>query len=457
MSTTTRPWRTFAIACIAVFLVSIDSTVLYAAFPALRAAFSEATPGDVSWVLNAYTVVFAALLVPSGRLADLRGRKRMFLVGGTIFLAASLACGLAGSVELLVVGRGLQGIGAALLLPASLAIVLAAFPPSSRAVVVAMWGAVSGLAAAVGPSLGSLLVQHLGWEWAFFINLPIGGFALLRAASSLDESRNPDSGSPLDLVGVILVAGGVGALAFGLVRSESAGWSSAAVLAPIILGVVAVTAFVAWARVAPSPAIDLRLFDNRTYRFINLATLTFGIAFAMMFFSFFAFATGVWHWSVSHAGLAFTPSPLLVIPTSIVSGRFAARTGHKRLLVAGALVFGAGTLWLATMLPAEPAYVTRLLPGMVLIGVGVGMVLPSLSAAAVAELPPARFGIGSAVNQAIRQIGSVLGVAIAVILVGHASGVAAFHTAYLWQLSFALATAVLCAPVDTRPRRAALS
>lgn len=455
MSPTTRPWRTFAIACVAVFLVSIDSTVLYAAFPALRAAFSGATPGDVSWVLNAYTVVFAALLVPAGRLADLRGRKRMFLAGGAIFLVASLACGLAGSVEVLVVGRMLQGIGAALLLPASLAIVLAAFPATRRAVVVAMWGAVSGLAAAIGPSLGSLLVEHLGWEWAFFINLPIGGLALLRAAHQLDESRNPDSGAPLDVVGVLLVAGGVGAVAFGLVRSEEAGWSSPAVLGPLGGGLAVLAGFVAWARQVPAPAVDLSLFESRTYRYINLATLSFGIAFAMMFFSFFQFATGVWHWSVSHAGLAFTPSPLIVIPTSILSGRIAARAGHKRLLVTGALVFATGTLWLAAMLPAAPAYVTHFLPGMLVIGVGVGMVLPSLSAAAVAQLPPSRFGIGSAVNQAIRQVGSVLGVALAVVLVGGARTVGAFHTSYLWQGGFAIATAALCLPVDTRPRPAA--
>src|SRR5690349_8563027 len=170
------PWPIFRVASIAVFLVSIDATVLYAAFPALRRAFSGATPADLSWVLNAYTVVYAALLVPAGRLADLHGRKRMFLAGLGLFLLASLGCGLSGDVGALIAMRALQAVGAALLLPASLSIVLAAFPVERRAIAVSLWGAVSGLAAAVGPSLGSFLVDHWGWPWAFFLNLPLGGY-----------------------------------------------------------------------------------------------------------------------------------------------------------------------------------------------------------------------------------------------------------------------------------------
>ncbi|NVB77003.1 MAG: MFS transporter [Kofleriaceae bacterium] len=452
MEKVVSPWRTFAIACVAVFLVSIDSTVLYAAFPALRAAFPSASAADLSWVLNAYTVVFAALLVPAGRLADLRGRKRMFLVGTGTFLAASLACGLAGTVEALVIARMVQAIGAALLLPASLAIVLAAFPVTRRAVVVAMWGAVSGLAAAIGPSLGSQLVEHFGWEWAFFVNLPIGGVALWRAARSLGESKNPENGAPLDLVGVVLVVIGVGAIALGLVHSEAAGWGSPSVLGSLAGGLAAIALFVVWARRVKSPAIDLSLFENRTYRYINVATLTFGIGFAMMFFSFFQFMTGIWHYSVAKAGLAAAPGPLFVVPTSIVCGRIAARAGHKTLLVLGALVFGGGALWLASVPGTEPNFLGAWFPGMVMTGIGTGMVMPSLSGAAVAKLPPARFGIGSAVNQAVRQVGSVLGVALAVVLVGRAPTLGAFHSVFLWQLGFALATALLCLPVDTRPR-----
>jgi EmrB/QacA subfamily drug resistance transporter len=446
-----RPWRTFAIASVAVFLVSLDATVLFAAFPALRVAFPTASAADLSWVLNAYTVVYAALLVPAGRLADLRGRKRMFTTGVAVFLLASLGCALAGSVEVLVIARVAQAVGAALLLPASLSIVLAAFPATKRAIVVSLWGAVSGLAAAVGPSLGSLLVEHLGWQAAFLINLPIGGVALYKAVRTLDESTNPEAGAPLDVVGIALLIASVGLSAFGLVHSEAHGWQTPAVLGALGTGVLALAAFVVWARRVPHPAIDLSLFSNRTYAFVNLATLAFGIGFAMMFFSLFLFLSGVWGYSLAHAGIAAAPGPLLVIPSAVVSGRVAARAGHRRLLVGGALVFGAGALWSATMLEHVPAYLT-LLPGVVLTGIGTGMVMPSLAAAAVATLPPARFGVGSAVNQAVRQIGSVFGVALVVVLLGRAPSLASFDRVFYGQLVFALVTAVLALPVDTRPR-----
>jgi EmrB/QacA subfamily drug resistance transporter len=448
------PWPVFRIASIAVFLVSIDATVLYAAFPALRRAFPGVTPADLSWVLNAYTVVYAALLVPAGRVADLRGRKRMFLAGLGAFLIASLCCGLAGSVELLIAMRALQAVGAALLLPASLSIVLAAFPIEQRAIAVSLWGAVGGLAAALGPSVGSFLVDRWGWPWAFFLNLPLGGYAIWRGVRVLDESRNPELGARLDVIGVGLLIAGSGGLALGVVRSEALGWTAPGVVLATAGGAAALAAFVVWARRVPSPAIDLSLFRDRTYRYINLATLCFGIAFAMMFFQNFLFTTGIWHYSVARAGLAATPGPLLVVPTAILSGRFAARAGHKPLLVVGSLVYALGGVWFLRMPGLEPDYVGAWLPGMMFTGIGVGMVLPSLSAAAVAHLPPARFGVGSAVNQAVRQMGSVLGVALTVALAGHAAlTLGDFHRLCACEIALALVTAVLCAPVDTRPRR----
>ena len=178
------PWPIFLTASIAVLLISIDATVLYAAFPALSSAFSGVQPSDLSWILNAYTVVYAVLLVPAGRFADLYGRKRMFLIGLVIFLAASLGCGLAGQVWVLIGFRALQAVGAAALLPASLAVVLGAFPVERRAVAVSLWGAVSALGAAVGPSLGSWLIELGGWPWAFYLNLPLGIISVWEPAVS---------------------------------------------------------------------------------------------------------------------------------------------------------------------------------------------------------------------------------------------------------------------------------
>ena len=448
------PWPIFLTASIAVLLISIDATVLYAAFPALSRAFSGAQPSDLSWILNAYTVVYAVLLVPAGRFADLYGRKRMFLIGLVIFLAASLGCGLSAQVWVLIFFRALQALGAAALLPASLAVVLGAFAPERRAVAVSLWGAVSALGAAVGPSLGSWLIELGGWPWAFYLNLPLGIISVWGASRLLQTA--PPEGTParLDVVGILLLMVGVGAVALGLVRSEALGWTSAAVLGSLVGGVLTLLAFVWWARRVAAPAIDLTLFDNPTYRFVNLATLTFGMAFAMMFFSYFLFMSGIWHLSLAAAGVAILPGPLLVIPTSVVSGRLAARLGHRPLLVGGSLVFAAGALWTLLVPGLTPAYLTHWLPALLLTGLGTGMVLPSLSAAAVSRLNPARFGVGSAINQAVRQIGTVLGVAVTVALLGGASAqLADFRTVFGWEAALCLVTAVLCSAVDTRPQQ----
>ncbi|HIV69845.1 MAG TPA: DHA2 family efflux MFS transporter permease subunit [Candidatus Aquabacterium excrementipullorum] len=447
------PWPTFLLASIAVFLVSLDSTVLFAAFGAVRAGFPAASSADVSWVLNAYTVVYAALLVPAGRLADLHGRKRVFITGVLVFLLASLLCGLAPQVGWLIAARVLQAVGAALLTPASLAIVLSAFPADKRAVAVSLWGAVSGLAAALGPSIGSLVVDKLGWPWAFYLNLPLGLFSVWRGAQVLRESRNPDNAAPLDVPGVLLLVIGVGAIALGIVRSEALGWRAGAVWGSVAAGVLALLAFTRWARHTPAPAIDLTLFKDRTYRFVNLATLSFGMAFAMMFFGFFFFMTKVWHYTLPQAGVAVTPGPLLVIPVAVLSGRWAAKHGHRGLLVGGSLVYALGGLWFWTMAGPTPDYLHTWLPGMFLTGTGVGMVLPALSGAAVAHLPPQRFGIGSAVNQAVRQVGAVMGVAFTVALLGHEGlALADFKWLYGSHIALALVTALLCLPVRTGPR-----
>lgn len=446
------PWPVFAVASIAVFLVSIDGTVLFAAFDALRHGFPESTAADLSWVLNAYTVVYAALLVPAGRFVDALGRKRVFQIGLLLFLAASAACGAAPSVGLLVASRALQAVGAALLTPASLALVLGAFPAERRAVVVSLWGAVGGLAAALGPSAGAAVVDALGWRWAFLLNLPFGLLAWWRGRSRLTEWRGANRDASLDAVGIGLLISGVGALAFGIVQADVLGWRSLIVSASLVGGFLFLLGFVMWAKHTPNPAVDLSLFDDRTYRHVNAATLFFGIAFSMMFFAMFFFLMQVWHYSLAQAGLAVSPGPSLVVPVAMVAGRIAARVGHRPLLVIGSVLYAAGGLWLYLRIGPTPDYLGVWLPGLLMTGTAVGMVLPSLSGAAVARLAPARFGVGSAVNQAVRQMGSVLGVAATVAFVGHASPqIAEFRSLYMAHIALALVTAVLCLRIDTTP------
>lgn len=446
------PWAVFFVASIAVFLVSIDTTLLFAAFGALRAGFPGSTAADMSWVLNAYTVVYASLLVPAGKLTDTHGRKRIFQLGLMLFLVASAACGAATSVGMLVAARVLQALGAALLVPSSLALVLGAFPPERRAVAVSLWGAVGGLAGALGPSVGAAVVDALSWRWAFFINLPLGLLAGWYGRSRLTEWRNAGSRTPIDVPGIVLLIAGVGALSFGIVQSESHGWRSPIVAGWMAAGLGVLLAFVAWARSTPHPALDLSLFADRTYRYVNAATLAFGIAFAMMFFGLFFFLMQVWHYPLPKAGLAVSPGPLLVVPVAIAAGRWAARIGHRPLLVGGGLLYAAGGLWLYLRAGAEADFPGVWLPGMFLTGTAVGMVLPSLSGAAVARLAPARFGVGSAVNQAVRQMGAVLGVAATVAMVGQAHPrLEDFQHLYAAHIGLALLTALICLRVDTRP------
>ncbi len=427
--------------------------MLFAAFDALRHSFPGASAADVSWVLNAYTVVYAAMLIPAGALADAHGRKRIFLIGGAVFIAASAACGMAGSVGWLIAARVAQAIGAALLTPASLSLVLAAFPVERRSVVVSVWGAVGGLAAAVGPSLGSWVIAHAGWPWAFYINVPIGLIALWRGAARLQESVKPDARRRIDGVGMVLLIVAVGAIALAIVESDAGHRGATERVLIAAIGIGAAGAFIAWARTSKAPLVDLALFRHRTYRYANAATLTFGIAFAMMFLGFFFFMTGVWHYPLAQAGLAVTPGPLLVMPTAIITGRLAARWGHRPFLVGGALLYAASSLWFMTVPGLEPDYLHHWLPGLLLSGISVGLVLPSLSAAAVSALPPAHYAVGSAVNQAIRQIGAVLGVAITVALLGHATlGQGDFTLLYGLHMGLAVLTALFCIPVDTRPR-----
>lgn len=429
--------------------------MLFAAFEALRQSFAGTSAAELSWVLNGYTVVYAAMLIPAGGLADAYGRRRIFRLGLTLFLVASVACGAAPSVDWLIAARAFQAIGAALLTPASMSIVLAAFPTEKRAVAVSLWGAVGGLAAAVGPSLGSWVTASAGWPWAFYINLPVGLWALWRSASNIEEAVKPTERRNVDIVGLLLLMLAVGAIAMAIVESGELRWSAQQIAWVGAGGLLAGAGFVLWARTRDNALIDLSLFEHRTYRYVNGATLVFGTAFSMMFLGFFFYMTGVWHYTLPQAGLAVTPGPLLVMPTAIITGRLASRLGHRRFLVGGSLLYALSSLWFFLVPGNEPNYLLHWLPGLLMSGIAVGLVLPSLSAAAVNRLPVAHYAVGSAVNQATRQIGSVLGVAFTVALVGHATlQHSDFNAFYLLHGLLALLTGLLCWPVDTKPRAA---
>lgn len=445
-------WSRFTLIIAAVFLVSLDATAMVAAFPALRAHFPATAPATLSWVLNAYTLVYAALLAPFGGWTDRHGHKRAFRLGLTLFTAASIACSVAGQPGFLIVARIAQAVGAALLTPASLALALTCFPLEKRAVAVSLWGAVGALAAAIGPTLGSWLIDVFSWQAIFWVNVPLGLFIWQRSATRLAESVVTRAHRRTDWFGALLLSVGSGLLILGLVRTDTEGWLAWSTGLTIAAGILLISTFVGWARGRADAAVDLGLFRDVNYRFANLATLLFGACFGLMFLSFYLFMTSVWHYSQSRAGLAALAGPLLVIPFAMLGGKIAARQGHRVLLVSGGLLYALGQLWYYFRITTEPAYLTAWLPGQLVSGAAIGLVLPSLAGAAVARLPANALASGNAVNQAVRQLGMAFGIAIAVACVGHTSAsLADFLSVYLMLAGGGIGTALLALPINTRP------
>jgi EmrB/QacA subfamily drug resistance transporter len=449
-----KSWVTLALTSLALFAAFLDTTVLFVAFPSIRRSFPSVSDGELSWVLNAYSIVFAALLVPGGRLADQFGRKRLFLIGVAIFTIASMLCGLSGTPAMLIAWRAVQTAGGALLLPSSLALVLNSFPKSKRAIAVTTWGAVGGLAAATGPSLGGAVIQGLGWPWAFYLNLPVGLLAFFIGRKLLEESRDDSSGGLPDIAGIVLSIVGVGLLTFGIIQSKESGWLDRNVIAALLAGSAAVGLFLRQSAKSSAPVLDLSLFRDSNYRFSNAATLTFSIGFNAMYIASVLFLTQVWHYSTSLTGLALTPAPLIVVPFAIMSGRIAAKLGHRPIIVPGGLFFAAAGLWQFTLLSDHPSYLAQWLPATILIGIGVGLSISPLSSAAAHGLSAGRYAIGGAVNSAIRQLGSVLGVALAFALLGpHArnAGAEDFKPVFALMIVCGISTSMFALRLRTKP------
>lgn len=436
---TERPGRVLAVVSIAVFMASLDLFIVNIAMPDLAREFDGASLADLSWVLNAYAIVFAALLIPAGRIADRVGRRRAFAAGVAVFTAASLLCGIAPSVATLVAARVLQAIGAAFLMPTSLALLLPAYPPERRPVAIGIWAAVGGVAAAAGPPLGGLLVEA-SWRLVFLVNLPVGLFAIVAATRVLRESRDEGAERP-DLLGGVLLAGAIGVLALALVQAPDWGWGAPATIACLIGAAVGVAAFVARCATHPAPVVELPMLRVRSFAAANLAALLFFTAFAAMLLGNVLFMTELWGWSTLRSGLALAPGPLAAAVTAVPAGRLVARIGQRPVALAGGLLFAAGSAWAAWRAELQPAYAADLLPGLIVGGAGVGLTLASLSSAAAAALPPARFATGSAVFSTARQLGSVLGVALLVAILGSDTALDAFRAGWWFQVGVAIAAA----------------
>jgi NTE family protein len=436
--------------CVGAFLAFLDATIVNIAFPAIEKAFKGPSLSTLSWVLNAYNVVIAASLVPAGRLADRLGRRRIFLIGLLLFTVASAACAAAPAVGWLIAARVLQAVGAAMLLPASLALMLPLYPPERRQAAAALWGAVAAVASGAGPTLGGVLIQWASWRWVFLINVPIGVVAAAATLKLLRESRSETPSTP-DVLGAVLLAVALGALATGLVKGHEWGWGSARVLIAFAIAAAGFAAGALHAPRHPTPVLDPDVLRLRSVAVANVATILFATAFFAATLNNVLFLTGSWRWSELHAGLAITPTPLIAAVAAGPAGKIADRLGASAVIVPGTIIYLIGMLITHAIAPKGPDFWGHWLPGMVLIGTGVGLAFPALGGAALQGVADRAFGVASALNNTARTLGAVLGVSLLVVIFSAAGPDPAIGAKHAWI--FAGVVAIACGAVSaTLPR-----
>jgi EmrB/QacA subfamily drug resistance transporter len=433
----------FVVTALGAFMASLDLSIVNIAFPALERSFSHDTQATLAWVITGYSIVFGSLLVVAGRTADRLGSRRVFFVGLGVFCLGSALCGLAPSVDLVVLGRLVQGAGAAALLPASLSLLLSAFPAERRSQVVALWGGIGALAVATGPSFGSLLITGFGWRAVFYVNLPIGLVAWLVGRRVLTETIPGRSASTPDYPGVVLLSAALALLVLAISQGPSWGWTSARIIGAFVASLCLGALFLYRSSRHQEPVLDLTLFRARSFSVANAATFLYAVGFFAVLLGNILFLTSVWHYSILRAGLAVTPGPLVVAVVAGPAGRMARTYGFRRVLLVGFAIFASGLCWFAVRTGLRPEYLTAWLPGTLVIGLGIGLTFPVLSAAAVSSLHHERFAVGSAVNQTARQVGGAVGVALLVVILGAPHSVVGalsnFH--HMWWFVAAMATA----------------
>jgi NTE family protein len=452
--------RVLLVAAFGAFLAFLDATIVNVAFPSIQRDFDGTSIGALSWVLNAYNIVFAAFLIVCGRLTDLLGRRRAFIAGVVLFTIASALCGAAPSVDLLVAARVLQALGAALLVPASLALVVEAFPEERRSHAIGLWGATAAVAAGLGPPLGGALVELGGWRWAFLVNLPFGVVAVWVARSNLVESRAPGRRRLPDLRGAALLAATLAVLNLGIVKGSDWGWGSFAVVGSFVLTAVLLGLFVLSSRAHRSPLLDPALLRIPSFSIASLATVLAGLGFYAYLLTNILWLQYVWDYGVLRAGLALVPGALVAAVVAARLGPLADKHGYRVFVVPGALVWAGAYVWYHQQVGLEPAFWTQWFPGQVISGIGVGATLPLLGSAALAAVPGGRYATASAVVSSARQLGGVLGIAILVVILGNptpATAVTAFHHGWVLSIGAFLAVAVVSLPLGRHSRAVEIS
>lgn len=413
-----RKWWTLAAVSFGLFMIMLDNTVVNVALPSIQAELGIGL-SELEWIVAGYALTFAALMLTGGKLADLYGRRRVFVLGLVVFTLASLACGLAGSGAQLIGARIVQGVGAALMNPATLSIISATFPPRQRGMAIGIWAGVSALALAIGPLVGGLLTQHIHWSWIFFVNIPVGIVAVVASLLLIDESRDTSHEQRLDLPGLLTSGVGLFALTYALIEANTYGWTSGRILASFAAAVVLLASFLALERRQRLPMLDLSLFRSRTFAGANLVILLVALSMFGVFFFVSLYMQNVLGYSAVQAGAAFLPMTVLIILIAPLAGRATDRVGSRALMTAGMTLVAAQLLWFSRAEVDSSFW--SLLPGLVIGGIGMAMTFTPATAAAMRSVPVDKAGVGSAVLNSFRQVGGSIGIAVMGAIMAHAA------------------------------------
>ena len=404
-----RKWWTLGAVAFGLFMIMLDNTVVNVALPAMQRDL-EMDLSELEWVVNGYALTFAVLMLTGGKLADYLGRRRIFIVGLALFTAASLACGFAPSASFLIAARVAQGVGAALMNPATLSIITATFPPRQRGMAIGIWAGVSALALALGPLVGGLLTEHIDWSWIFFINVPVGILGIVVARLVIDESRDTSAEQRLDVPGLVTSAAALFALTYALIEANTYGWTSARILALFAFAAAGLALFVALEHRQRVPMLDLSLFRSGTFAGANTVMLLVALAMFGVFFFVSLYMQNILGYSPVEAGATFLPMTLFIVFVAPLAGRVSDRIGSRWLMGTGMTLVSA-SLFLFSRLDESSTF-WDVLPGLLVGGLGMALAMTPTAAAAMGSVPVDKAGVGSAVLNSMRQVGGALGIAV---------------------------------------------
>jgi EmrB/QacA subfamily drug resistance transporter len=422
-----KKWWTLGAVSVGLFMIMLDNTVVNVALQSIRSSLGMSISG-LEWVVAGYALTFAAFMLIGGKLADFLGRRLVFMVGLAVFTGASLACGLATNGGVLIGARIVQGLGGAMMNPATLSIIAATFAPRERGRAIGIWAGVSALALAIGPLVGGLLTEHVNWNWIFFVNVPVGVAGLLLAPALIDESRDMTADQRLDLPGLATSALGLFSLTYAFIEANSYGWTSARILGAFALAAVSLGTFVLLERHQRAPMLDLSIFRNRTFGGANASMLFVGLAMFGTFFFVSLYMRNVLGYSPVQTGASFLPMTILVILIAPRAGALTDRIGSRWLVGAGMTLL-AVMLFYYTQLGANESF-WAILPALLIGGIGMGMTMTPVTAAAMSAVSVDKAGVGSAVLNSSRQVGGSLGIAVmGSIVAGSSNYLTGFHDA----------------------------